>query len=593
MVRGYANELCRQAVEQRFLLPKQASELGLLPKEGAMKGQAPTRHKTPNKARSAQGQAAKGTRPVSSKFTRQVPVAYSTSIHSEISEHETVLICETAAVVYKGLTGKGPIQLDDFNRKFRQVWRDGEGRHYPYLYDFAIKNTLDKVGRIVWADDNSFWLFDWKKDGVELASDLERKAVIGREYSVRYFFSGSDELMARLGVCTPEELFEIYRRVYLSRDDGPTFGDELSVGFGDLDRRTQIRKFVEDGKGANKAELARRYEEQTGFPAASVEKWLVKYAGDLLFRLRQPFVPEVSQGNIVLAEDAIGRFHEYGPCGQRTHQSFPEPEIEYLKEQLVGDCCSLDLVRNRFLYKFPNGEGRFQAEAFSLGYREDNGLLFHLDVSPQGYFNRLLSKTRSFSFGDPGFESAVARHPDFKSTLKHRIRNYQTLVYDKGVYMDLEALSIFGNVSLKDVNSYGHAVRRSVRAHTPFTVKSLHESGNFSHPLADLEMPIPFYESLISIGNDIDSCTFAGTKVFNRDSLGSFTASDFLIHVVGGHEGIDRESLTALLGDTYGIEVSSTALAASMHNAQIFCEDNECYTSIDVWKQVVRDELAD
>ena len=107
----------------------------------------------------------------------------------------------------------------------------------------------------------------------------------------------------------------------------------------------------------------------------------------------------------------------------------------------------------------------------------------------------------------------------------------------------------------------------------PFTVASLHADPGFLHPLVELQLPTPFYESLIVLEGRAKVCKFAGTKGFLVGAASSFTAADFLRHVASVHEGLNKEGLATLLEMEYGIECPFALLSAVAHNAGLYYDD--------------------
>lgn len=404
--------------------------------------------------------------------------------------------------------------------------------------------------------------------------------------------------MAGSGVGSPEQLFEIYRRAYLGSEDAPKFGDNLSVGFGRIDRREQVRRFVEPRADMAVGELARRYEKEFGFPAKVASTWIELFADDIFAeRARRKAWAKAHVRAEAMAEKraedaavtkarakARARFEAameaesgaavaHGAAPAPAHVRYPAEELEYLERALSGKCCDACLIRDRFERKFPQGGGRLSGEALKLGFFENQGLFFGLEVVPSAYFEELLSGTPYFSVGDVGFEEAVTRHPEFRAVLKRRLQRYQELVYDSGGFATSSHLCEATGASLADISSYGRAAVEAAIPGEPFTVASLHAKPGFSHPLVELEMLAPFYESLIVLEGRAKVCKFAETKGFLVGAASSFTAADFLRYVVSVYEGLDKEGLVSLLEMEYGIECPLALLSAVAHNAGLYYDD--------------------
>lgn len=461
-----------------------------------------------------------------------------------------------------------------------------------------LRKQLDRGKKVVWVGPSAFWAYDWKKHAPALLDYLEQNARAGCEYSARHFFAKAKSLMAESGVGSSEQLFEIYRRAYLGSEDAPKFGDNLSVGFGKIDRREQVRRFVEPRGDMTVGELARRYEKEFGFPAKTAGTWIELFADDIFAdrarrkawakaRVRAEAMAQKEAEETAVARARVeaharieaameaesGAAVAHGAASAFAHAQYPAEELEYLKRALRGKCCDAGLVRDRFEHRFPQGGGRLSAEALKLGYFENQGLFFGLEVVPSAYFEELLSGTPYFSVGDAGFEEAVTRHPEFRAVLRRRLQCYQELVYDSGGFATSSHLRKATGASLADISSYGRAAVEAAIPGEPFTVASLHADPGFSHPLVELQLPTPFYESLIVLEGCAKVCKFAGTKGFLVGEARSFTAADFLRHVVSAHGDLDKEGLVLLLEMEYGIECPLALLSAVAHNAGLYYDD--------------------
>lgn len=490
------------------------------------------------------------------------------------------------------------VEFGVFVRRFNNLCRKASIPPSALPSSAELRKQLDGGKKVVWAGPSSFWAYDWKRHGPVLLNYLEQSAKADCEYSARHFFAKEKSLMAESGVGSPEQLFEIYRRAYHGSEDAPKFGDNLSVGFGKIDRREQVRRFVEPRADMAVGELARRYEKEFGFSAKVASTWIELFADDIFVErarrkawakahVRAEAMAEKRAEDAAVAKaraKARARFEAameaesgaavaHGAAPAPAHVRYPAEELEYLERALRGKCCDAGLVRDRFEHRFPQGGGRLSGEALKLGYFENQGLFFGLEVVPSAYFEELLSGMPYFSVGDVGFEEAVARHPEFRAVLKRRLQCYQELVYDSGGFATSSHLCKATGVSLADISSYGRAAVEAAIPGEPFSVASLHDKPGFSHPLVELEMPAPFYESLIVLEGRAKVCKFAGTKGFLVGEPGNFTAADFLRYVVSVHGGLDKEGLVSLLEMEYGIECPLALLSAVAHNAGLYYDD--------------------
>ena len=155
------------------------------------------------------------------------------------------------------------------------------------------------------------------------------------------------------------------------------------------------------------------------------------------------------------------------------------------------------------------------------------------------------------------------------------------------------------------VSGYGGTVRSKMDGKGPFTIHSLRQDEDFCHPLHDLELPDAFYESLIDLNDFTRSCVLGGTRIFTTDfgekdvpRNGSrrqrFSAADFVKGLVAQAEGIDLDELGVVLAREYGIDCPEATLLTTLYNARVYHDDvnDTYYTSMERWKQEVRDELA-
>lgn len=99
---------------------------------------------------------------------------------------------------------------------------------------------------------------DSKQDG---RAEAARAAVSAArredtELCARLVFRVSRNELRRVGITTPIALYDELKQVFWNADEGVTLGDHLSVGFGKVDRRRQVRAFAE--RHADGAQKRRR-----------------------------------------------------------------------------------------------------------------------------------------------------------------------------------------------------------------------------------------------------------------------------------------------------------------------------------------------
>lgn len=71
------------------------------------------------------------------------------------------------------------------------------------------------------------------------AADAVRRD--GAELCARLVFRASRNELRRAGITTPAALYDELKQIFWNADEGVTLGDHLSVGFGKVDRRRQVR----------------------------------------------------------------------------------------------------------------------------------------------------------------------------------------------------------------------------------------------------------------------------------------------------------------------------------------------------------------
>lgn len=95
------------------------------------------------------------------------------------------------------------------------------------------------------------------------AADAVRRD--GAELCARLIFRTSRNELRRAGITTPVALYDELKQVFWNADDGVTLSDHLSVGFGRIDRRRQVRAFAERHADEPRNVVAKAYEREYGF----------------------------------------------------------------------------------------------------------------------------------------------------------------------------------------------------------------------------------------------------------------------------------------------------------------------------------------
>ena len=411
----------------------------------------------------------------------------------------------------------------------------------------------------------------------------------GAELCARLVFRTSRNELRRAGITTPAALYDELKQVYWNADEGVTLGDHLSVGFGKVDRRRQVRAFAERHADEPRNVVAKAYEREYGFSAGIAAIWLDLFAEPTDVSVSEWLGVEAAEHS---ADDAASRTDV--PIAHDTEREAPTLE-GFLARELAGRICDEGLVRRRFAFEFPDEPPEALDRGIeSAGYYEDRGLLFREGSTPNDHFTRLLAEHPSFAKGDAGFENAVWQHPAFRHVLRQALSDYRVLVYEGDSYISFTRLHDVLGARMADIESYASSVSANAPEGEPFTVASLRAGGAVSHPLYGLDMPDDFYEGLLDAGGLLRSCTLAGTRVFVAGGEGRFSAADLIEWIVSQNEGIERDDLPRLLASDLGIKCPAPLLTTTVYNSDVYYDDigDAYYSSMEAWKKEARNELA-
>lgn len=411
----------------------------------------------------------------------------------------------------------------------------------------------------------------------------------GTELCARLVFRASRNELRRAGIATPAALYDELKQVFWNADEGVTLGDHLSVGFGKVDRRRQVRAFAECHADEPRNVVAKAYEREYGFSAGIAAIWLDLFAepADVSFSewlgVEVVECPADAQASRADAPETRGAERE-------------APTLEsFLARELAGRICDAELVRRRFAFEFPDDPPDVLNRGIEdAGYYEDRGLLFREGNTPSDHFTRLLAEHPSFAKGDAGFENAVWQHPAFRHVLRQALSDHRALLYEGDSYISFARLHDVLGARMADIESFAPAVSMDAPEGEPFTVASLRAGGATSHPLYGLDMPDDFYEGLLDAGGLLRSCTLAGTKVFVAGGEGRISAADLIEWIVAHHEGIERDDLPRLLANDLGITCPAPLLTTTIYNSDVYYDDigDTYYSSMEAWKKEARNELA-
>ena len=235
----------------------------------------------------------------------------------------------------------------------------------------------------------------------------------GTELCARLVFRASRNELRRAGIATPAALYDELKQVFWNADEGVTLGDHLSVGFGKVDRRRQVRAFAECHADEPRNVVAKAYEREYGFSAGIAAIWLDLFA--------EPTDVSFSEWlGVEVAECPTDAQASRADAPETRGAEREAPTLEsFLARELAGRICDAELVRRRFAFEFPDERPEMLDRGIEgAGYYMDHGLLFREGSIPSDHFTRLLAEHPSFAKGDAGFENAVWQHPAFRHVLR-------------------------------------------------------------------------------------------------------------------------------------------------------------------------------
>lgn len=428
---------------------------------------------------------------------------------------------------------------------------------------------------------------DERAQAARAAADAVRSD--GAELCARLVFRASRNELRRAGITTPVALYDELKQVFWNADEGVILGDHLSVGFGKVDRRRQVRAFAERHADEPRNVVAKAYEREYGFSAGVAAIWLDLFAEPTDVSFSEWLGVEVAE----CPTDAPASRADT-PEARGAEREAPTLD-DFLTRELAGRICDAGLVRRRFAFEFPdNPPDALDRGIEGAGYYEDRSLLFREGSTPSDYFARLLAENPSFAKGDAGFENAVWQHPAFRHVLRQALSDHRVLLYEGDSYISFARLHDVLGARMADIESYAPAVSMDAPEGEPFTVASLRAGGATPHPLYGLDMPDDFYEGLLDAEGLLRSCTLAGTKVFVAGGEGRLSAADLIEWIVAHHEGIERDDLPRLLANNLGITCPAPLLTTTIYNSDVYYDDigDAYYSSMEAWKKEARNELA-
>ncbi len=364
----------------------------------------------------------------------------------------------------------------------------------------------------------------------------------GSELSARLVFRASRNELRRAGITTPAALYDELKQVFWNADEGVILGDHLSVGFGNVDRRRQVRAFTERHADEPGNVVAKAYEREYGFSAGIAAIWLDLFAEPTDVSVSEWLGVETAERS---ADDAAAR----ADAPETSDAEREAPTVEgFLVRELAGRICDEGLVRQRFTFEFPDEPSEALDRGIEgAGYYMDHGLLFREGSTPSDHFTRLLAEHPSFAKGDAGFENAVWQHPAFRHVLRQALSDHRVLLYEGDSYISFARLHGVLGARMADIESYAPAVSMDAPEGEPFTVHRvlLYEGDSYisfarlhgvlGARMADIESYAPAVSMDAPEGEPF---TVASLRLYEGDSYISFAR----LHGVLGARMADIES---------------------------------------------------
>ena len=307
---------------------------------------------------------------------------------------------------------------------------------------------------------------DVRVQAARAAADAVRRD--GAELCARLVFRTSRNELRHAGITTPVALYDELKQVFWNADEGVTLGDHLSVGFGKVDRRRQVRAFAERHAEEPVNVVAKAYEREYGFSAGIAAIWLGLFA--------EPTDVSFSEWlGVEVAECPTDAPASRADTPEARGAEREAPTLEgFLARELAGRICDAGLVRRRFAFEFPDDPPDVLDRGIeNTGYYEDRGLLFREGSTPSDHFTRLLAEHPSFAKGDAGFENAVWQHPVFRHVLRQALSDHRALLYEGDSYISFTRLHGVLGARMADIESFAPAVTMDAPEGKPFTVASL------------------------------------------------------------------------------------------------------------------------
>ena len=445
-----------------------------------------------------------------------------------------------------------------------------------------------------------------------LASEVDRIALWGKEYSVSYFYRNLRDLMKRYAINSETELYGILKQAY-RKDPDVDFVDGGLIRFGRCDRAKQIRDLYASMHKANLQTVSLAYQSRYGVKPEVFAEWCDIYGIVISGKPDSKVSIEEHASATAKTRQATQSVKAAPPKLIPEHQQNETPKLHknkptsdaaryeaFLRSELNADCCDRRLIVERFRANFPAGPNDpFTPSMLQrLGYvSKGKKLLFRRGVEYGVYFDTLIRTHELFSRGDKGFENAVFNDPQFRQVLRRRMRDFTVVEYEKDSFISSKRLCKQMGVSLADIKDYARDVAGQLGPSVPFTIYSLTHTYNVHTPLDKLAseggVSNYLFETLLDIDPHVQCCSLSGKRGF-LVSEGPFTTANFLECLIEMRGPMEIDDLIDLFRSSYGIDFPELPLHHTISVSSLYYDDltDSVFGSRAEWEEMVNRELA-
>lgn len=276
----------------------------------------------------------------------------------------------------------------------------------------------------------------------------------------------------------------------------------------------------------------------------------------------------------------------------------------WLEAELEGvSYISLEFIRQRFIDEFSLAASQKICDhnLSSLGFAVSEDLIVSRSVDVEAAFSRLLDSL-TFTFeGEEGLSAEVMTHSLFRSGLDSRLRRFQLIKFEceedgRTVFVSEKYLHELFSIDAEFMRSYVRHVIEYVGSESPFTMKSLRDSG-FVDVLdlirTDVRFGDSFFESVLSAGIGdlrIGTSTCRGVRIFSVTAA-PFSSVSLFEYLVAREGAVDLEELQGILLDEFGIEAGLTYMRSVVARSHIVSRPGDMLFASDEAYAEFRDAL--